>query len=106
MAINCVLINCNLVTNQTKLNMCTWMAMETIDFFTRNGSDVYICTMDCRKPSIRLGLLIVMYRGQSGNVRWNNTFSKQFPLSNGFKQGAVLSVILFCVYLNDLLDTT
>ena len=30
-------------------NMCTWMAIETIDFFTRNGSDVYVCTMDMSK---------------------------------------------------------
>ena len=67
--------------------------------------------VQCRKPSIRLDkglpeiylrLLIVMYRGQSANVRWNNTFSKQFPLSNGVKQDAGLSAILFCVYLNDL----
>ena len=98
--------------------MCTWMAIETIDFFTRNGSDVYVCTMDMSKafdkvrhsllglPEIYLRLLIVVYRRQSANVRWNNTFSKQFPQSNGVKQGAVLSVILFCVYLNDLLDTT
>ena len=53
-------------------------------------------------PDIYLRLQIVMYRGQSANVRWNNTFSKQFLLSNGVKQGAVLSAILFCVYLNDL----
>ena len=75
-------------------NMCTWMAIETIDYFTRNGSDVYVCTMDMSKafdkvrhsllfkklvskglPQIYSRLLIVMYRGQSANVRWNNTFS-------------------------------
>ena len=30
-------------------NMCTWMAIETIDFFTRNGSEVYVCTIDMSK---------------------------------------------------------
>ena len=30
-------------------NMCTWMAVETIDFFTRNGSEVFLCTMDMSK---------------------------------------------------------
>ena len=30
-------------------NMCTWMAIETIDYFTRNASDVYVCTMDMSK---------------------------------------------------------
>ena len=82
-------------------NMCTWMAIETIDYFTRNGSDVYVCTMDMSKafdkvrhsllfkklvskglPEIYSRLLIVTYRGQSANVRWNNTFSKQFPHRN------------------------
>ena len=30
-------------------NMCTWMAVETIDYFMRNGSDVYVCVMDMKK---------------------------------------------------------
>ena len=86
-------------------NMCTWMAIETIDYFTRNCSDVYVCTMDMSKafdkvshsllfkklvskglPEIYSRLLIVMYREQSANVRWN----------------VRSSAILFCVYLNDV----
>ena len=34
-------------------NMCTWMANETIDFFTRNGSDVYVCTMSKAFDKVR-----------------------------------------------------
>lgn len=30
-------------------NMCTWMAVETIDHFIRNGSDVFVCVMDLKK---------------------------------------------------------
>ena len=44
-------------------NMCTWMAIETIDFFTRNGSDVYVCTMDMSKAFDKVR------HGQSANVR-------------------------------------
>ena len=29
--------------------MCTWSIIETIDYFTRNGSDIYICCMDMTK---------------------------------------------------------
>ena len=29
--------------------MCTWMTVETVDYFTRNGSDVYMCVMDMKK---------------------------------------------------------
>lgn len=29
--------------------MCTWLAVETIDYFSRNGSDVFTCVMDMTK---------------------------------------------------------
>ena len=28
---------------------CTWMAVETVDYFMRNDSDVYVCVMDMKK---------------------------------------------------------
>ena len=102
-------------------NMCTWMVTETIDYFTRNGSEVFVCAMDMSKafdrvkhstlfkklmkkglPAIFIRLLLVMYQKQYANVRWNGILSESFPLSNGVKQGAVLSAILFCVYVNEL----
>ena len=36
-------------------------------------------------------------------VRWNSSYSKEFLVSNGVKQGRVLSPLLFSVYLDDLL---
>ena len=36
-------------------------------------------------------------------VRWNSSNSREFLLSNGVKQGGVLSPLLFSVYLDDLL---
>ena len=30
----------------TSTTMCTWVAVETIDYFLRNGSDVFTCVMD------------------------------------------------------------
>ena len=102
-------------------NMCTWMAVETIQHFLRNGSEVFICAMDMYKafdkvkhrllfyklldrgvPEIFIRLLVCMYRKQLAYVRWNNSDSQQFPLRNGVKQGAVLSTILYCLYMNDL----
>ena len=102
-------------------SMCTWLAVETIDYFMRNESNVYVCTMDMSKafdkvkhsllfrklmkrdiPEIYIKLLVRMYSNQSAKVRWNNIYSQQFSISNGVKQGAVLSAILYCVYVNDL----
>ena len=108
---------------QCSTNMCTWKAVETIDHFTRNGSDVFACVMDMKKafgtvqnsvlfnkllergiPKPYVRLLMVMYSTQAANVRWNGDISKQFPITNGVKQGAVLSAILFCVYIDGLFN--
>ncbi len=102
-------------------NMCTWMAIETIEHFMQNGSEVFVCVMDLKKafdtvqhsvlfrkllnrgiPAIYIRLLMIIYSKQSANVRWNNEVSENFSISNGVKQGAVLSAILFCVYIDDL----
>ena len=103
-------------------NMCTWMVVESINYFRRNNSNVYACFMDMKKafdmvkhstlfkklikrnfPPIFLRLLLVMYRSQSANVKWNGTTSNAFYIKNGVKQGAVLSAILFCIYIDDMI---
>jgi len=43
------------------------------------------------------------YLQQNVRVKWNNTFSHSFQVSNGVKQGGVLSPILFGVYIDVLL---
>ena len=37
----------------TSANMCTWL-VETIDYFQRNGSEVYACVMDLSKAFERI----------------------------------------------------
>ena len=54
-------------------------------------------------PSIYLRLLLVMYMSQTAKVRWNGSLSEAFSVLNGVKQGAVLSAILFCIYIDDLI---
>ena len=103
-------------------SMCTWMAIETISYFMRNGSEVFSCMMDMSKafgtvkhstlfrklldqgmPCI-VRYLLIFYRLQQANVRWRNEVSDFFPVSNGVKQGSVLSAVLYCVYTNGLLE--
>ena len=101
--------------------MCTWLALETISHFLTNGSEVFTCIMDMTKafdkvkhsvlfgklmetnlPAIFIRLLLVMYQLQTADVKWNNCRSRRFSLSNGVKQGAVLSAILYCFYTDGL----
>lgn len=44
-----------------------------------------------------------MYTGQQIRVLWQGVFSEVFLVSNGVKQGAVISPVLFCVYFDSLL---
>merc|ERR1719319_842968 len=53
---------------------------------------------------IFIRLLLVMYVLQSAKVRWNGKTSKEFTMRNGVKQGAVISTILYCVYMNGLFE--
>ena len=102
--------------------MCTWLVVETVSYFTRNGNDVHSCFMDMKKafdmvkhgtlfkklvdrklPWIHLRLLLVMYKCQTAKVKWKGTLSDAFSIINGVKQGAVISAILFCIYIDDLI---
>ena len=102
-------------------SLCSWVAFETINYYISKGSIVYGALMDCTKafdtiqhsklfskmleagaPGILVRLLVHIYRRQIAEVRWKNTNSEQFSISNGVRQGAILSPILFCFYIYDL----
>ena len=109
--------------SRSSTSMCTWAAIETINYFSKNGSDVFTCLMDMTKafdmvkhsllfkkllsaglPKIFVRLLLYIYINQFANVRWNGSFSSIFSISNGVRQGAILSGIFYCFYTNDLFN--
>ena len=53
-------------------------------------------------PAIFVRLLMFWYTHQEFTVRWGNTLSDNFLVSNGVRQGGVLSPALFSVYMDDL----
>ena len=104
-------------------NMCTFAVLETIDYFLRNGSEVFMCTMDMSKAfdvtmhsllfskmlkaglsAIFIRLLIFIYSEQFANVRWNGQISSLFSMHNGVRQGAILSAIAYCFYCEQLFE--
>ena len=106
---------------KTSTTMCTWLAVETIDHYVRNGSEVFVGVMDMTKafdnvkqsllfeklidrnvPPIFLRLILKMYKDQKASVCWNGNNSDTFGIRNGVKKEGVLSARLFCVYIDDI----
>ena len=103
--------------------LCTSMVMETVSYFVSNGSNVYGLMLDASKAFDRVSycklfrllidrgicpvycrFLLNMYINQKLRVRWQNCHSAKFRVSNGVKQGGVISPILFCLYIDGLLN--
>ena len=101
--------------------MCTWAALETIDYFLKNGTEVFTCATDMSKAfdltlhslmfskmlnaglcPILIRLLIHIYVHQLANVRWNGENSESFSVKNGCGQGKVLAAIAYCMYCEEL----
>ena len=53
---------------------------------------------------VYLRLLMFIYMNQYANVKWNSTYSTMFSISNGVRQGGVISAILYCFYGNLLFN--
>ena len=90
--------------------------------FLRNGTTTLACLLDCSKafdkcrfstlfekllernvPPIVIRVLIFIYEEQEGCVKLVGVKSASFKLTNGTRQGSVLSPTLFAVYLDGLL---
>ena len=67
-------------------------------------STLFIKLFNAGIPPIFLRLILVVYRDQFANVRWNNSFSSLFTLHNGVRQGAVASAVFYCFYGNILFE--
>ena len=95
------------------------MVTEVIDYYQNSGSPVYMCMLDASKAFDRVnlltlfktlysrgmcpiyrGLLIKIYEEQQMRIRWNTSVSDYFTISNGVKQGGVLSPVLCSIYLD------
>lgn len=103
--------------------LCSTMLNEVCRFYNANKSNVYALLLDATKAFDRVNyiklfkllikrgvnalfvrVLLKMYTNQKLRVNWQNYLSEEFAVTNGVRQGGILSPILFIVYIDELLQ--
>ena len=103
-------------------SIATAVVSETIDYYINGGGNIYMLALDASKAFDRvefsslfnkllsrninplfIRLLYNMYVNQEVRVKYNTKVSKYFNVTNGVKQGGVLSPVLFNLYIDNML---
>ena len=102
-------------------DMCIFTMKHVVDYYTSMSSPVFLCYLDASKafdrlnfwvlfdkllerkiPPIIVRILVFWYTNQQCVVKWGNSLSCSFTVSNGVRQGGVLSPYFFNVYMDNL----
>jgi len=102
---------------------CTFIVNEIIKYYVNSDSDVYVTLLDASRAFDRVNyvklfrilvkrklcpvvtrFLLMLYTNQNIRVKWGSCISSLCNVSNGVKQGGVMSPILFTIYIDELLN--
>ena len=101
--------------------MCIFTLKSVIKYYTRQSTPVFSCFLDASKafdrvnhwklfrkliirkvPLMIVRMLIFWHSKQEMCIKWGQATSDYFTISNGVRQGGILSLRLFAVYVDDL----
>ena len=107
---------------ETSTTQCSWLVLEVAQWFYQRGGMVHAAFLDLKMafdkclfstlftkllekgiPAIIVRVLCFAYQEQKAWVRLGGRNSSTFDISNGTRQGSVLSPYFFGVYLDKLL---
>ena len=102
---------------------CTFVADEVIRYYTSRNTDVHVMLLDASKAfdcvnyvtlfgillskglcPVVARVLLQMHICQSVRVRWCSELSCSFTVTNGVRQGGILSPIFYSVYSDTMLN--
>lgn len=102
---------------------CTFIADEVIQYYLSKNTDVHMMLLDASKAfdcvdylalfrkllsrglcPLAARVVLQMHICQFVRVRWNSGLSCSFSVSNGVKQGGILSPIFFAIYTDTMLE--
>ena len=106
---------------KSSTDMCIFTFKQVIEHHKNLSSSVYVCFLDASKafdrinhwhllkklterniPLFVIRILMYWFNEQSFCVKWGNKASCFFKVSNGLRQGGILSPLFFNVYLDKL----
>ena len=106
---------------KTGTDMCLYVLKEMTSSYKRANSSTFMCFLDASKafdkvnhrklfnklkqrkvPMVIIRILSFWYSNQTMRIRWDGILSKPFQVTNGVRQGGIISAFLFNVYMDDL----
>ena len=107
--------------SQHATDMCIFTVKSVIKYYTKQNSTVFTCFLDAAKafdrvshwtlfskmikrnvPLVIVRIIAFWYQTQTMCVKWGKVDSEYFNVSNGARQGGILSPKLFAMYVDNL----